>query len=84
MQSIAVFHLVKWLMQTEEKYFPILSLSLSSRAHPGGLGPPGWALEDREVSYRVVVVDRFYCICTSDTVWHHFLLFYELHLRLDE
>ena len=22
--------------------------SLSSRAHPGGSGPPGWALEDRE------------------------------------
>ena len=31
-------------------------------AHPGGPGPPGWALEDREVSYGVAVIGRFHCI----------------------
>ena len=44
-----------------------VTLSLSSRAHPGGLGPPGWALEDREVSYEVVVIDKFHSMKWSDT-----------------
>ena len=58
--EVTFFHSVKWLMQTEDKYFLILSLSLSSRAHPGGPVLPGWAIEDREVWYEVVVIDRFH------------------------
>ena len=54
-------------MKTEGTNLLLLTISAfwSSSGWPLAL-PPRWALDDRKVSYQVVVIDRFYCIIRKD------------------